>query len=80
MNALSLIQKNYSSMSPVEKRIADCILADPEAAINATVVYISAKAEVSEGSVMNFASMLGFKGFSQMKINLAQNLSTYSVR
>lgn len=65
-------------MSPVERKIADCILEDPKVAVNATIVYIAAKAGVSEGSVMNFAFSLGFKGFSEMKINLAQNLSTFS--
>ena len=78
MNGLSLIKQRYSSMSPVEKRIADCILEDPKNAVNATVVYIAAKAKVSDGSVVNFAVSLGFKGFSQMKINLAQNLATFN--
>ena len=30
MNFLNTIQQRYMSMSPVEKRIADCILEDPE--------------------------------------------------
>lgn len=67
-------------MSAVEKRIADCILADPEEAMNSTVVYIASRAEVSEGSVINFSNMLGYKGFSQLKINLAQNISTYNAQ
>lgn len=80
MNCLSLIRQRYPSMSPVEKRIADCILADPEKAMNSTVVYIAAKAEVSEGSVINFATALGYKGFSQLKINLAQNVFSYNIQ
>lgn len=67
-------------MSPVEKKIADCIMSDLETAINSTVVYIAAKAGVSEGSVINFAVSLGCKGFSQLKINLAQYASTFSVQ
>lgn len=80
MNCLSLIQQRYPDMSPVEKRIADCILADPKKIMNSTVVYISAKAGVSEGSVINFANSLGFKGFSQLKINLAQNISVFNTQ
>ncbi len=80
MNCLSLIRQRYPSMSPVEKRIADCILEDPVKAINSTVVYIAASAGVSEGSVINFASGLGFKGFSQLKISLAQNVAGYSTQ
>lgn len=78
MNCLSMIQQRYPEMSPVEKRIADCILEDPEAAVNATIVYIAAKAQVSEGSVINFSVSMGFKGFSQMKIHLAQSLTSYN--
>lgn len=74
LNSLSLIQQRYSSMSPVEKRIADCILADPEQTTKSTVVFIAKKANVSQGSISNFAMSLGFSGFSQLKINLAQNL------
>lgn len=80
MNCLSLIRQRYPSMSPVEKRIADCILEDPSKAMNSTVVYIATKAEVSEGSVINFSNALGYKGFSQLKINLAQNISNYSAQ
>lgn len=74
MNSLSLIQQRYSSMSPVEKRIADCILADPEQIAKSTVTYIAKEAGVSQGSISNFALSLGFSGFSQLKINLVQNL------
>ncbi|MEA4964396.1 MAG: MurR/RpiR family transcriptional regulator [Oscillospiraceae bacterium] len=80
LNGFSLIAQRYSGMSAVEKRIADCILADPAAAVDATVVYLAAKAKVSEGSVMKFSGSLGFTGFSQMKINLAQNLGSYARR
>ena len=80
MNCLSLIRQRYPSMSPVERRIADCILSDPERAMNSTVVYIAVTAKVSEGSVINFSNMLGFKGFSQLKISLAQNISTFSAK
>lgn len=78
MNCLNQIRQRYPNMSPTERRIADCILSDPEKAMNSTVVYIAATAKVSEGSVINFSNMLGFKGFSQLKISLAQNISTYN--
>jgi len=78
MNCLSLIRQRYPNMSPVEKRIADCILADPEKAMHSTVVYISAMAKVSDGSIINFANSLGFKGFSQLKLNIAQHISVYN--
>jgi len=65
-------------MSPVEKRIADYILANPELITKSTVVHISKEAGVSQGSITNFALSLGFPGFSQLKINLARNLPVSS--
>lgn len=79
MNGLSLIQQRYPDMSPVEKRIADCILSEPSEAVSMSIGRLAAAAGVSEGSVVNFANALGFGGFSRMKINLAQNLQTFSV-
>lgn len=73
MNCLSVIRQKYSSMSQVERKIADCILENPEKIVNSTLVYVAAKAGVAEGSVINFSKMLGYKGFSQLKINLAQD-------
>lgn len=80
MNCLSIIRQKYSTMSQVEKKIANYILAEPEKTMNATLVYISEKVNVAEGSVINFAKSLGYTGFSQMKINLAQNISTFNVQ
>ena len=79
MNCLSLIRQRYAGMSSIEKRIADCILAEPEKVMNSPLVYVAKKAKVSEGSVINISNSLGYKGFSQLKINLAQYVSTYSV-
>lgn len=80
MNCLSLIRQKYSSMSQVERKIADCILEEPEKIMNSTLVYVAAKADVAEGSVINFSKSLGYKGFSQLKINLAQNISAITIQ
>lgn len=77
MNCLSTIRQKYSGMSQVEKRIADCILEEPEKIMHSTLVYVAAKANVAEGSVINFAKTLGYTGFSQLKIALAQNAADF---
>ena len=73
-NGLALIKQRLSSMSPVEKKIANCILADPSRVVNSTIGRLAADAGTAVSSVVNFAVSLGFKGFSELKINLAQNL------
>ncbi len=73
-NALIIIDRNYLSMSEAEKKIADYILKKPAVVINMTVHQLSTLAGVSDGSVIRFANQMGFNGFTQLKINIAQNL------
>lgn len=77
-NALALIEKHYLSMSDVEKRIADHILENPQRAVNMTIRMLAEETRVSEGSIINFAGLLGFSGFTKLKINIAQNLDRHN--
>ena len=74
-SALSTIGKNYLSMTDVERKIADYILKNPNKVINMPVRQISSETGVSDGSIIKFANQVGFNGFTQLKINIAQNLS-----
>lgn len=60
---LSVLKQRLSSMTPVEKRIAACILEAPGEVINETLTHLAARAKTSAGSVANFATSMGFKGF-----------------
>lgn len=71
MNVMEQIKEKYQAMSNTEKRIADVILENPEQAINMTVRYFASKAGVSDGSIINFASSLGYDGFTKLKIAIA---------
>lgn len=71
---LPTLRQRFSSMTPVEKRIANCILECPEEVINETITHLAARAGTSSGSVANFASAMGCKGFSDLKIRVAQSL------
>lgn len=72
MSLLGKISVQYSNMSTTEKKIADIILSDAQRAMNYTVSDMAFAAGVSRGSVVNFAVSMGFEGYSQMKIALAQ--------
>ena len=64
-------------MSAVEKRIADIILEDPAGATNMTIAHLAARAQVSEGSIINFSTRLGVRGFSALKIRLARESESF---
>lgn len=71
---LALLKQRLASMTPAEKRIALCILESPEEVINETLTHLAKRAGTSGGSVANFAVSMGFKGFSDLKIQLAHSL------
>lgn len=75
IDALSTIQKNYHTFSAVETKIADVILAAPQKAVHFTMQQLSVQAGVSSGSIINFCNRIGFSGFTNLKIELAQSLS-----
>lgn len=77
-NALLKIQKELLSMSEVEKKIANYILDNPQKTVNLTMRVLAKETAVSEGSIINFANKLGFDGYTQLKINIAQGLSSHN--
>lgn len=72
-HCLRQIKKHYASLSEVARRIADRILKDPEACVRMSIKELSHGADVSEGSVINFATRLGYSGYTEMKLSLAQD-------
>ena len=73
MNSSGLvkIQNNYSRLTGVERKIADCILAQPNEVPGMTVDALAAAAGVAASGVTRFCRKLGFQGYSQLKISLA---------
>lgn len=74
---LTTIRQRYPAMTPVEKRIADAILHSPKQAADETITHLAARAGTSSGSVANFATSLGLRGFSDLKIRIAQSLENF---
>lgn len=74
IRALYQLKQRLPSMSPTEKKIAACVLENPSLVVNETLTHLARRAGVSSGSVANFAAAMGFKGFTDMKIHIAQSL------
>ena len=74
ISALNLVKRNLSSMSDTEKKIGAYILEHSEQVVYMTTKMLAGAAGVSEGSIINFSTKLGFSGFSDLKINLAQQV------
>lgn len=73
-STLLMISSIYSSMTKAEKKVADAVLSNPENAVLATVTDLSEIAGVGETSVIRFCRKLGFRGYHEFKLSVAQDL------
>ena len=60
------------------QRIADFILSDPATATTLKLKEFSERVGVSEGSVVNFARSLGYEGYIELKVGIAQAAGKFS--
>ena len=66
-NILSILEERISSFSKGQKRIARYILSDLKKAAFLTAAAFGKETEVSESTVVRFATELGYDGFPQMQ-------------
>lgn len=74
---LSEIGSSRDIMSPVEKRIADVILADPRKFTAYSMTELASVADVSQGSIINFSNKYSGGGFPALKLQIAAGLSEH---
>jgi DNA-binding MurR/RpiR family transcriptional regulator len=72
---LEYINEVMGTLKKSERKVAQLVSDNPSFAINSTVAALSNAAGVSEPTVMRFCTSLGFEGFQQFKIALAQTLA-----
>lgn len=69
------IKQARSEMRKSECKVADYVLADPQAVIHMRIVDLANDAQVSEPTVVRFCRALGTRGFQDFKLSLAQQLT-----
>ncbi len=74
-NVLELILVRLPSLRKSDRRVAEHVLSDPQAALAATVAETARRAGVSEPTVMRFCAALGFEGFQDFKLKLAHSVA-----
>jgi len=75
-NILNTISSLYRSLTKTEKKIADAILLNPDLAVQCPLAEIASHLEVGEATFVRFCRTLGFKGFSDFKLELSIELAT----
>jgi DNA-binding MurR/RpiR family transcriptional regulator len=72
MDIFETIQEDRSQFSPSEQRIADILLDQFDFAVNASIIELAERAEVSPPTVTRFCRRLGCQSFSDFKVRLAK--------
>lgn len=73
---LDTIDSLYDSLTKTEKKIAKTILGNPHLLNQASLSAIAADLDVGEATFIRFCRTLGFKGFTDFKMDLAIELAT----
>lgn len=72
---LDSIQTQLDSLSKSERKVALVVLAHPEAIVAENITALAKSAQVSEPTVVRFCRSLGYDGWHEFKLKLAQNLA-----
>jgi RpiR family carbohydrate utilization transcriptional regulator len=75
-NTLLHIRGVFPTLRPAEQRVAQEILKNPAEAVHLSITELGRRAEVSDATVVKFCKRLGYKGFQEFKILLAQDVAT----
>lgn len=72
MDIFETIQEERGQFSPSEQRIADILLGQFDFAVNASIIELAERAEVSPPTVTRFCRRLGCQSFADFKVRLAK--------
>lgn len=74
MSVMYKLVSRRTQLSRSELQIADWIIAHPEKAALATSQALAEHAKVSQSSIVKFTQKIGFRGYSEFKLALAEEL------
>lgn len=69
------IRASMDQMRPSERKVADYVLGQPEKAISQGISAIAAESGISDPTVLRFCRALGYDGFQDFKLGLAQSMA-----
>lgn len=67
------IEGYHRSLRPSEQKVAALLRQDPEAAMYYSIDELASRAGTSKTTIVRFARSLGYKGFADLKVDLARS-------
>ena len=74
MDVLHLIRSTRPQMRNSEKKVAECVLRNPDTAMRSSITELAESAGTSEPTVIRFCRKLGLSGYMELRLNLARAL------
>ena len=68
-----LISSALGELTPAERKVAQLVIDEPEAAMGSTLAQLARRAGVSEPTVLRFCRSVGLEGFGDLRMALARN-------
>ncbi len=72
---LDSIHSQFDTLSKSEKKVALAVLAQPQSTVAENITALARHAQVSEPTVVRFCRTLGYDGWQEFKLKLAQSLA-----
>ncbi len=71
-NGLLRIKSHLNSLKPAERRVAEYVIKNSGEVIHQSIIKLAKNAGVSEATVVKFCQRIGYSGYQELKIVLAQ--------
>ncbi len=71
---LEVIKNNYDNIFSAEKKVADFVLQNPQKAVDSNVSELARESGVSDATVVRMCHHIGYTGYYQFRIKLAQDM------
>ena len=66
------IKAKYNSLGKTDKKIADFLMNNPVAVLSMFITELAKRCDTSEAAIVRFSKKMGFSGYQQLKLSLAQ--------
>lgn len=73
---LDALSNKRDALSPSERRVADHVLADPEAVIRMSIATLAKTVGVSQPTVLRFVRAIGLSSYPELKLQTGQSLAS----
>jgi DNA-binding MurR/RpiR family transcriptional regulator len=71
---LYMIKQFLPDLAPSERKVAECLLANPTQAVSMGIKEVAYEAKTSASACIRFAKRLGYEGYSELRMSLAKEV------